>query len=1001
MSVFQPGNVAYGFSQALIGVFPPPILSQRDPTSGDKASIGTIWINETASDPFILVSIVDNVATWVNINASNSIKIIVTNSGTATPINNVINLLGGANIVTSGSGNTVDVAVTPNIDLPQTNAAGTQGIYQIGGFNFAFAYPLSSTFVGTNAGNTTSNSLLALNNVGVGKSALSSVTTGNSNTAIGQSALTHSTTGLNNVALGNLAMSTLTTGDTNIALGNQSLENILTGNDNIALGFASGSSYTGSESSNIIIGNPGIISESHVIRIGQDGSGTAQQDECFIAGIYNRTYGSTNQVMFADSTGKIGSSEGTNGQVLIASNSVSPIWANLTAGSGVTITNASNSITISSTSASAIEIIDGNTGSVAGTTITIEGGNNILTSGSGTTLVVEVAGTTQHALLIGNSSGSINSLAVATNGQLPIGSTGADPVLATITAGSGVTVTNGAGSITIAATGAGMISTIDGDTGSATGSTITLSALNNAGSTVEFSASGSTVTLTTSDVNHNTLIGHRANTGSGTQNTGVGDSVFANITSGGSNTALGYSVLDLMSTGSNNVGIGLGVMNDLRTGSWNTVLGSLSGQGYSSSESSNILISNTGSGGESNVIRIGTQGTGNGEQDACFIAGIYSVTVGSPQFVTISSSGQLGSTTSSGISTLTADSGSATGSSIDIAGSSNITTSATGATVTVTLDNNVTISGNFSTTAGNIELPTTSSTSVGVITQNNIPFLHSIGDPTNVFLGENAGGAFAASNPWNVGIGSLALNAITTGAFNVAVGYSALTALTSTTSNTAIGYDSMVAITGAGGSDNTALGYTSLNAITTGSLNIAIGAGAASSLTTSDSNNIIIGHPGFSGDNNTIRIGNQGSGSGQQNACYIAGIAGVTVSSSAAVLINTSTGQLGTVVSSRRYKQSINPMEDASSNILDLNPVTFTYKNDPTHERKYGLIAEEVESIFPDLVLRNKAGDADSVKYHDLPVLILNELQKQHNIIAELSRRLDRLEGRSKYESKS
>lgn len=92
---------------------------------------------------------------------------------------------------------------------------------------------------------------------------------------------------------------------------------------------------------------------------------------------------------------------------------------------------------------------------------------NITTAASGNAVTIAVSGTTNHALQIGNAGGSLTSLAVGTNGQLPIGSTGASPVMSTLTAGSGITVTNGAGSITIAATNAGDIRTITGDSGGA------------------------------------------------------------------------------------------------------------------------------------------------------------------------------------------------------------------------------------------------------------------------------------------------------------------------------------------------------------------------------------------------------------------------------------------------------------------------------------------------------------------------------------------------------
>lgn len=107
------------------------------------------------------------------------------------------------------------------------------------------------------------------------------------------------------------------------------------------------------------------------------------------------------------------------------------------------------------------------------------------------------------------------------------------------------------------------------------------------------------------------------------------------------------------------------------------------------------------------------------------------------------------------------------------------------------------------------------------------------------------------------------------------------------------------------------------------------------------------------------------------------------------------------MISSRRYKDNIEDMDDASNNIMNLRPVTFNYKNDPTRLLQYGLIAEEVHASFPGIVTYNKVNDPETVRYHDLPVLLLNELQKQHNIIASLMRRVEYLENRGRYEPKA
>lgn len=142
----------------------------------------------------------------------------------------------------------------------------------------------------------------------------------------------------------------------------------------------------------------------------------------------------------------------TNGQLPIGSAGADPVLATITAGTGVTVTNGAGSITIAASGSVPLTFAaDSGSATPSAGTITMHGGNNISTSAAGSTVTYNVAGTTNHSIQLGNASGSLTSLGVATNGQIPIGSSGADPVLATITAGSNITVTNGAGSITIAA----------------------------------------------------------------------------------------------------------------------------------------------------------------------------------------------------------------------------------------------------------------------------------------------------------------------------------------------------------------------------------------------------------------------------------------------------------------------------------------------------------------------------------------------------------------------
>jgi hypothetical protein len=220
----------------------------------------------------------------------------------------------------------------------------------------------------------------------------------------------------------------------------------------------------------------------------------------------------------------------------------------------------------------------------------------------------------------------------------------------------------------------------------------------------------------------------------------------------------------------------------------------------------------------------------------------------------------------------------------------------------------------------------------------------------------------------NTAIGDSVLASNTTGNFNTANGASALLNNTIGGRNTAIGRSALSLNTT--GNFNTANGYQALFNNTTGNFNIALGSSAGASLTTGDSN-IDIGNVGFPGESATIRIG------GPQTKTFIAGIRGVTVVSGVPVVIDAA-GQLGTIASSKRFKKEIQPMEKASEAILALKPVTFHYKSDATDTPQFGLIAEEVAAVNPDLVVRDKKGEIYTVRYDAVNAMLLNEFLKAH-----------------------
>jgi hypothetical protein len=279
----------------------------------------------------------------------------------------------------------------------------------------------------------------------------------------------------------------------------------------------------------------------------------------------------------------------------------------------------------------------------------------------------------------------------------------------------------------------------------------------------------------------------------------------------------------------------------------------------------------------------------------------------------------------------------------------------------------------------------------------------------------------------NTASGAEALFSNTTGSDNTATGYEALESSTTASGNTATGFDALVANTTAGGNtatgyealfsnttggnntasgsnvlfsntkgsgntasgasalysattgnNSTAIGFEALTSNTTGSNNIAIGYIAALNVSGGNSNNIHIGNSGASGDNGVIRIGADGN----QTSFFAAGVYGVTTGDKDAIpVLIDSKNQLGTVSSSRRYKEEIQDMGNASEGLMRLRPVTFRYKkpfDDGSKPIQYGLIAEEVAEVYPDLVARSADGQIETVKYQLLDPMLLNEVQRQH-----------------------
>jgi len=252
------------------------------------------------------------------------------------------------------------------------------------------------------------------------------------------------------------------------------------------------------------------------------------------------------------------------------------------------------------------------------------------------------------------------------------------------------------------------------------------------------------------------------------------------------------------------------------------------------------------------------------------------------------------------------------------------------------------------------------------------------------YTGSNntANGAFAltsnSTGSGNTATGWNTLQANSTGGFNAASGNYALYSNTTGYSNVATGVDALYH--NQVGHDNTAEGYLAL-LNNTGSNNIALGSGAGLSLTTGG-NNIDIGAPGVAGEAKKIRIGKQGT----QIAAFIAGIYNVNEGGTIKPLYINGNGQLGTQApaSARRFKNEIKPMDQTSEAILGLKPVTFQYKSGSEKTPQFGLIAEEVAKVNPDLVVRDENGQIYTVRYEAVNAMLLNEFLKEHRKVQQL-----------------
>ena len=470
-------------------------------------------------------------------------------------------------------------------------------------------------------------------------------------------------------------------------------------------------------------------------------------------------------------------------------------------------------------------------------------------------------------------------------------------------------------------------------------------ALNKVTSGLQNTASGNEALAADTSGSRNSASGHQAlfaNT-IGNDNTASGASALRSNTSGNNNTASGSKALYSNTTGQGNTAGGAFALFANTTGAFNTACG------YAALYSSTIGASNTAVG--DSALLYNTTGNGNSASGAL---GLAHNTTGNYN-------------TANGYGALFANT---TGGSNTACGASGLTSNTT---------------GSYNTATGDLAL-----------------YSNTIGK-SNTASGA-AALAFNTTGNYNTANGDSALYYNTAGNNNSASGFRALVSNTTGSGNTASGRKALYS--NSTGSHNTASGNAALFYNTTGSNNIAIGA-AAGIYHTAGNGNIAIGSYGAAGDTATTRIGTA------QTRTFIAGIRGATtgVSNAIPVLID-SAGQLGTTFSSRRFKEDIRDMGDATARLFELRPVLFRYKQAQTMPAgqevppEYGLIAEEVAEILPDLVVYDDAGEPLTVKYHILSIMLLNELKRlealQSKQIQELQRDLVALDDRlAAYEARS
>ena len=854
---------------------------------------------------------------------------------------------------------TMQVAMKRSLNFPFTNSTGTEGMYKLGDRNFMFSIGPRNTILGTDALNLNISLTSCVDNTVTGYNSLANLYDGAGNSAYGSNVMT----------------------------------DLISGSDNIGIGHSAGDAYDTSESSNIVIGSPGVVGDNNTIRIGIQGTGAAEQDKCFVAGIWNGTYAGAldtgivivnedgqlyvdnvapNSVLFTDNTGNLIGQAAQEGYILTGQGLTNvPEFKPLTSSGGsvaISYNATTKSVNLEATGVAGLSQLgtDAGTATPLAGEIMVAGGELITTDAiTANTVTINLDRGADLEVIAGNTGaastykglqshdGSIVFDIVTYPGKIDMIATGgggggtltylsadtgspATPVLGAVKiagiseAGKNITTVSSTGKVIVNVTDdvdlAGYLyatTDIKTSTGNleATDGLLKLPYSDGAGTKgqIQFGGNRFLSNYGTNNCFVGELSGNTSlNTGTAISNTYLGYQSGLGTVDAAHCVAAGYNSMRANQTGSNCTCIGDSSLLQATGSSYMTCLGYRSGVNYVGGTDNNIIcIGNAGMTGSSNTTIIGTQGTGSGQQDKCYIHGIYGGTAGTgtSQLVAITADGKLYSTGStSGV--------------LSINGSTNINITGTPSIPQVNLNDW-------------ILLPATNSAgTAGGISINSIHFLHGYGTQNifaggaanltlltayadenvgigydclhsitksqrNVFLGKEAGYHVKAGIGNSVGIGYRALYASTTTASsgagqNVAIGSNCLPAATTLENSVFIGYYAGAsALTGSG---NVVIGYGAMGSATSPTNNICIGTNSGDNITSGDDNvyinssgnatgglNIYIGATSSStSESNTIRIGTPI----YQTAAYVSGIYTTPISGGNMVVVD-SNGKLG------------------------------------------------------------------------------------------------------------